>query len=240
MFFMISAEKLNEIQKLLKRDYPIVQTPLYHTTVFQLLVATMLSAQTLDATVNTVTPTLFENFPTAKIMSKADVKDVDKIINKLNYHNTKAKNIVAMSNGILKDFKGVIPYTIEDLTKLPGVGRKTANVVIAEWYARRLKDRGHPWPGGPKTKFFMNGDERLTMAEGFVVDTHVIRVSNRLGLTKNKDPKKIEQDLMKIFPQEEWTDISLRMIFHGRNRCKARQNLCCEDKDWKKLCLECK
>jgi len=236
---MISAEKVKKIQELLKRDYPEVKTPLLHTSLFQLLCATMLSAQTLDATVNTITPTLFEKYPTAKEMSKANSSDIDKIISKVNYHHTKAENLIAMSKKLLSDFGGVVPYTIENLTELPGVGRKTANVVISEWFAQKLKNRGNPWPGGPKTKIYMNGDERITQAEGFVVDTHVIRVSNRLGLTTSKDPKKIEQDLMKIFPQSEWAETSLRIIFHGRYMCKARQNLCCNDPEWKKLCNEC-
>lgn len=236
---MISAEKLSKIQALLKRDYPEVKTPLLHTSVFQLLAATMLSAQTLDATVNVYTPALFTKYPTAKEMAKADPAEVDKMINKINYHNTKAKNLVAMSKKLLEDFGGNVPYTIEDLTTLPGVGRKTANVVIAEWFGLRIRDRGHEWKDGPKTVLNMNGDERITLPEGFVVDTHVIRVSNRLGLSKNKDPVKLEQDLMKIFPREEWAATSLRMIFHGRNRCKARQNLCCEDPEWSKLCSEC-
>lgn len=237
---MIEAEKLKKIQELLKRDYPTVKTPLFHSSVFQLLVATMLSAQTLDATVNTVTPTLFTKYPTAKELSEADVQEVNQIISKINYHSTKANNIVAMSKKLLEEFGGTVPYTIENLTSLPGVGRKTANVVIAEWFSRKLKDRGHPWKGGPRTIIYMNGDERLIPAEGFVVDTHVIRVSNRLGLSTSKDPKKIELDLMKLFPREEWAETSLRMIFHGRYRCKARQNLCCEDPEWMQLCLECR
>lgn len=236
---MISAEKLSKIQSLLKRDYPEVNTPLLHTSVFQLLVATMMSAQTLDATVNVYTPALFTKYPTAKEMSKADVKDVDALINKVNYHNTKAKNIVEMSKKLLSEHGGVVPFTIEQLTQLPGVGRKTANVVISEWYAQKLKNRGNPWEGGPKTKIMMNGDERITLPEGFVVDTHVIRTSNRLGLSSNKDPKKIEQDLIKIFPRDEWAETSLRLIFHGRYKCKARQDLCCEDPEWSKLCSSC-
>lgn len=214
---MTEKERLTKITELLKRDYPEVETPLLHNSAFQLLVATRLSAQTLDATVNKATPKLFSRFKSVEDFATTSWEEVDHFISFINYHTTKAKNVVAMAQEILKRYDGKIPSTIEELTTLPGIGRKTANVVISEWFA---KHEG-------------------ILPEGFVVDTHVIRVANRLGLTKHKDPVKIEQDMMKLFPQEEWNDMSLRMIFHGRYRCKARDNQCCLDVEWKELCNAC-
>lgn len=230
---MTQKDRITKITQLLKRDYPEVMTPLLHKSAFQLIVATMLSAQTLDATVNKVTPTLFKKYKTVEDFSKANPHDIDKIIKIVNYHRTKSKNIVTMSQKLLKDHNGILPHTIEELTKLPGIGRKTANVLISEWFAKPLNQRGNPTLIDPELK---PGEDIVVLPEGFVVDTHVLRVSFRLKLTKNKTPEKVEQDLMKIFPRKEWNDMSLRLIFHGRFRCKARQNLCCLDLDWSKLC----
>lgn len=231
-------ERINKIKCLLVRDYPTVKTPLYHQTAFQLVCAVLLSAQTLDASTNKVTPILFAKYPTAKEMSKADVLEVEKIIRTLNYHKTKAKHLVLMSQKVISDFKGIIPNSIDELVTLPGVGRKTANVVVSEWFAMPISNRGN-WPIEPLPDYFEDNsqiEDPVILPEGFVVDTHVIRTSNRLGLTTHKDPKKIEQDLMKVFDRDEWNEMSLRLIFHGRNRCKARDNQCCQDPDWKELC----
>jgi endonuclease III len=222
---------------LLKRDYPEVKTPLYHTSALQLLIATMFSAQTLDATTNKVTPILFEKYKTLEDFAAADPEVVDQIIKGLNYHKTKAKNVPKMAQKLIDDFGGIVPHTIEELILLPGVGRKTANVVIAEWFSQPLEKRGNPWPGYAQPDIHPQYEDSIVVpAEGFVVDTHVIRTSNRLGLSSSKDPIKIEQDLMKIFPREEWADMSLRLIFHGRYRCKARDNQCVNDPEWKELC----
>lgn len=232
---MTKKERIEKIVSLLKKEYPEVITPLLHQSAWQLVTATMLSAQTLDTTVNTVTPTLFKKYKSIKELAAANPSDVDEIIRVVNYHKTKSNNVVLMANKLLKDFNGVVPHTIETLTQLPGVGRKTANVVISEWFAKPIDQRGNPTllelinvPENEKVK---------VLPEGFVVDTHVLRTSFRLGLTKNKTPEKVEQDLMKIFPQDEWNDMSLRLIFHGRFRCKARNNMCCEHPEWSQLCI---
>jgi len=238
--------RIEEIKKLLIRDYPIVMTPLRHSSAFQLLVATVLSAQTLDETVNKVTENLFLKYPDVYSLSVADIKDVDLIINKVNYHKTKSKNIVLLAQKLINDFDGYVPCRIEDLIKLPGVGRKTANVVISEWFSKPLDRRGNVrgvvLPQNFKEEFFVDPkdipekESIFVEPQGFVVDTHVKRVSCRLGLTKHSDPIKIEQDLMKIFDRHEWPEMSLRLIFHGRYRCKARGCECSKDENWKKLC----
>ncbi len=197
----------------LKKDYPIVETPLTHSNEFQLLVAVMLSAQTLDDTTNKVTPELFKNFPNVKSLANAKVEDVQKIIKRVNYYKTKSMNLIKMAQKLLQDFDGKVPSSLEQLTTLPGVGRKTANVVISEWFVKKQQN----------------------IPEGFVVDTHVLRVSKNLGLTLNSDPKKVEKDLMKLFPRSEWPDMSLRLIFHGRYLAKSRGAKWNEHKVWKKI-----
>jgi endonuclease-3 len=244
---MISKQnRIKEIKRLLIRDYPIVMTPLRHSSAFQLLVATVLSAQTLDESVNKVTIKLFEQYPDACSLSTANINEVDSIINRINYHKTKSKNIVLLAQKLINDFDGYVPCRIEDLIKLPGVGRKTANVVISEWFSKPLNRRGNVLgivlPQNFTESSFVDPkdipekESIFVEPQGFVVDTHVKRVSNRLGLTKHTDPIKIEQDLMKIFDRNEWPEMSLRLIFHGRYRCKARGCECSKDENWKKLC----
>lgn len=235
------------IIELLMRDYPLVATPLKHVSAFQLLTATLLSAQTLDETVNKVTPHLFTKYPTAKELMKANVEEVDQIISSVNYHKTKSKNAVALAKRIVEEFDSIVPYEIEKLVTLPGVGRKTANVLISEWFSKPLNRRGNRFGvNNPPPHFsldvfvdslnFTQGDDVITLPQGFVVDTHVKRVSQRLGWTNHEDPVKIEQDLMKIFSREDWPEMSLRMIFHGRYRCKARNDQCHLDEAWAQYC----
>lgn len=215
---MTLIEKAKLIENLLKKDFPNVETPLNHKDVFTLLVAVVLSAQTLDASVNKVTPFLWAKYPTIQDLSKAETLEVADILSGINYRFTKARNIINLSKAILEKFNGKVPYTIEELTTLPGVGRKTANVVINQWFAK----------GKAKGIF--------VLPQGFVVDTHVKRVAKRLGLTKHTEPEKVEIDLMKLFKQEEWDDIGLRMIYHGRTMCTARNPKCYLNSEWSKLC----
>lgn len=226
---MNKNDRINKIKELLVRDYPEVVTPLLHQSAFQLLVATMLSAQTLDETVNKISPQLFSKYPTADKLAQANVLEVNKMIVRVNYHNTKARNVVAMAKKLIDEFGGIVPYKIEELIKLPGVGRKTANVVISEWFAKPVDKRGNPI-------ILSKIDDVITLPEGFVVDTHVLRTTKRLGLTKNSTAEKVEHDLMKIFSREEWNDMSLRLIFHGRYMCKAKNPLCYLDPEWSKIC----
>lgn len=196
---MSKEQKVKEIIKRLSKIYPDPKTALTFTTPLELLVATILSAQATDKTVNTVTPELFKKYKTAKSFADAPVEDIDAMIRKVNFHNNKAKSIKAASQMIVEKHGGKVPDNMEDLDALPGVARKTANVVL----------------GGAFKK-----------SEGIVVDTHVIRLSTKLGLTNEKNPEKIEQDLMKIVPKEDWIDFSHLLILFGREFCPARPHEC--------------
>lgn len=185
----------------LKADYPGATCALENETPFELLVATILSAQCTDARVNMVTPELFKRWPDADAMSGAPPKALEKVIQSTGFFRNKAKNIKAASQALVERHDGEIPKDLDALVALPGVGRKTANVVLGTAFG---------------------------LATGVVVDTHVARLSKRLGLTAHTDAVKIEQDLMEIVPQEEWVDFSHRLIFHGRQICIARKPKCPE------------
>jgi endonuclease-3 len=188
-----------EIMVRLKRLYPNATCSLNYETLVQLLVATILSAQCTDERVNKVTPNLFARFPDAKSLAKADPEELEDLVRSTGFYRNKAKNIRGACQMIVTEYDGKVPNTMEKLTKLPGVARKTANVVL-----------GHG--------FGIN--------EGVTVDTHVKRLSNRLGLTKHQEPVKIERDLMKLLPQPDWENWSIRLIYHGRAVCKARKPEC--------------
>ncbi len=178
--------------------YPLAHCALEHQSPFQLLIATILSAQCTDKMVNRVTPALFARFPDPAAFAAAELEEVESYIKPTGFYHNKAKNIIACSQAILRDHAGQVPNNLEALTALPGVGRKTANVVLGDAF------------GVP----------------GVVVDTHVHRLSRRLGLTKLNTPEKIEQDLMQLFPPEEWTILGHRLIFHGRQVCDAKKPRC--------------
>ena len=184
----------------LNKMYPSAHCELYHDTPLQLLVATILSAQCTDKRVNLVTPALFERFPDAQAFAKAPIGDLEELIRTTGFFRNKAKNIKACCTAIVEKHHGKVPSTMEELTALGGVGRKTANVVLGNAF------------GVP----------------GMVVDTHVKRIAKLLGLTQNTDPVKVEQDLMKMIPQKEWTQFGHNLIFHGRRVCKARTPNCPE------------
>ena len=179
--------------------YPEAKTALNHTNPFELLVATILSAQTTDVRVNLVTPALFARYPDAAALARARQSDVEKLIQSTGFFRNKAKSIIGMAQALVADYGGEVPNTMEQLIKLPGVGRKTANVVLGNAFG---------------------------MNEGIVVDTHVTRLSLRLGLTRQTDPVKIEQSLMKLLPQSSWALLSHLLIFHGRQVCIARKPRC--------------
>ncbi|MCF8091128.1 MAG: endonuclease III [Desulfotignum sp.] len=182
----------------LKDRYPDVKTQLVHNTPFQLLTATILSAQCTDRQVNQVTQPLFARFPNPGTLAKASVADIKKLIYSTGFYNNKAKNIKACARALLDRHNGQVPDDLDLLVKLPGVGRKTANVVRSAAF-------GH---------------------QAIVVDTHVLRISFRLGLTKSRDPVKVELGLMKIIPESAWSDLSLQLIYFGREICDARKPLC--------------
>lgn len=182
----------------LKKEYPDAICSLNYKNDFQLLVATRLSAQCTDARVNIVTPALFEKYPTVEAFAEADVADVEEIIRSCGFYRTKAKDIIGMAQKILSDFGGMVPDNIEDLTSLPGVGRKTANLICGDIF-------GKP---------------------AVVADTHLIRISNLLGLVETKDPFKVETALRKLLPPEESNDFCHRCVLHGRAVCVARRPAC--------------
>ncbi len=190
-----------KIIDVLKKTYPDAHCALDHRNAFELLVATILSAQCTDVRVNMVTPVLFKKYPTAEALAKSSQGDVEKIIQSTGFFRAKATSIRATAVDIVEKHGGKVPATMEELTELRGVGRKTANVVLGNAFNQNV---------------------------GVVVDTHVSRLSQRLGLTGNTDPVKIEQDLMKLVPQDDWTLISHLLIFHGRQICVARKPRCRE------------
>jgi endonuclease-3 len=191
-------KRTDKIRKILRTIYPDVKTPLRHRTPFQLLVATILSAQCTDKQVNRVTKVLFADLKTPADFAGVQLKTLEKYIHSTGFYHNKAKNIKNCSRVILEAHNGRVPQTLEELVKLPGVGRKTANVVLGAAFD----------------------------TPGMVVDTHVARISKRLGLTRNKDAVKIEFDLMKIVPEKAWNDFSLQLIFFGRETCTARKPRC--------------
>ncbi|ACB50618.1 endonuclease III [Crocosphaera subtropica ATCC 51142] len=192
-------KKALEILKILKQLYPDATCSLTYDSPVQLLVATILSAQCTDERVNKVTPELFTQFPDAKGLANADREVLETWIRSTGFYRNKAKNIQGACQKIVADFNGQVPQTMEELLLLPGVARKTANVVLAH-------------------AFGINA--------GVTVDTHVKRLSQRLGLTKATDPVKIEKDLMALLPQKDWENFSIRIIYHGRQICKARTPNC--------------
>jgi endonuclease-3 len=177
--------------------YPAV-TELEHRDPFQLVIATILSAQTTDKMVNQVTPELFRRYPTAADLAAADPAEVEKLIKPTGFFRLKTRRIIHASKKMVELFDGVVPYNLDDLVKLPGIGRKTANVILGVGF------------GVP----------------GFAVDTHVTRLTNRLGLVRTRDPVKIEHQVCAMVPKEEWTGLSLRLILHGRRICVARRPRC--------------
>ncbi len=210
-----TPERVSEILKRLDQLYPDVTCALTHKTAWELLVATILSAQSTDVRVNMVTPELFKKYPTVQDFARLEPQQLEPDIRSTGFFRNKSKSVVGAAKKIVSNFGGQVPENMTDLLTLPGVARKTANVVLGTWF---------------KT------------ADGVVVDTHVHRISRRLELTKNNDPKKIEEDLMRIIPKEKWILFSHQVIWHGRKLCFARspkcsdcllENIChAEDKTW--------
>ena len=186
------------IYRQLTKNYPNVRCELDYNSAFQLLVATVLSAQCTDKRVNQTTPALFKKYPNPKKMAKADLKDIQRLVKSTGFFRAKAKNIKGLSNKIMEEFDGDVPSNLDDLITLPGVGRKTANVVL-----------GHAF-GIP----------------GITVDTHFGRLSRRFGWSKQSDPVKVEFEVGELIHEKEWTNLSQRMIWHGRRVCHARKPAC--------------
>ncbi|HLD29795.1 MAG TPA: endonuclease III [bacterium] len=192
-------KRISIILSILRKNYGGAVTALEHRDPFGLLVATVLSAQCTDERVNRVTPALFKKYKSIKAFAAAGQHDMERMIRSTGFFRNKAKNIIALSKIILEDFGGKVPDSMEKLVTLPGVARKTANIVLSGVFKK---------------------------AEGIAVDTHVRRVSRRLGLTKNEVPDKIERDLMNILPRKDWIDFNYMLVNHGRKICKARHPCC--------------
>lgn len=188
-----------QIMKRLGQLYPTAHVALDYGDPFQLLIAVILSAQTTDAGVNKATPTLFERFPTPEALASADVLEVEEIVRPTGFYHNKTKLIMATSRMLVAEFDGRVPDTMEDLLRLPGVARKTANIVISNAYGK---------------------------VEGIAVDTHVFRLAHRFGLSAEKTPDKVERDLMSLIPRDEWFAVNYRFIDHGRAVCTAKRPAC--------------
>lgn len=197
-----------EIIKKLKEYYPDATCSLDFETPFQMVIAVMLSAQCTDERVNKTTPQLFKKYGSPQAISKMKITELEKIIHPCGFYRNKAKNVKATAEMIINEFNGTVPNTMEELMKLPGVGRKSANVVMLEAFKS---------------------------PQGIAIDTHAKRVSNKLGLSNNSDPEKIEMDLLKIIPKEYYYDVNHLFVWHGRNICTAR-NPKCENCPVKKYC----
>lgn len=195
---MIKKEEIEKVLDILEETYPDAECALHHQNVFQLIVAVALSAQTTDKSVNQVTPALFEKYPDAEALAAADPEEVAEYIRRIGMYKTKSKNIVSMAKMLVENFGGKVPDTYEELISLPGVGRKTANVVLSVGF----------------------GKQRIA------VDTHVFRVANRVGLTAEKDVLKTELSLMERIPESRWSRTHHSLIFHGRQCCDARKPKC--------------
>ena len=194
-----ASKRIGPLIALLHEAYPDAECALHHRNAFELLVATILSAQCTDERVNKVTPALFARFPTPADMAGADIIELEELVKSTGFYRNKAKNIQGAARRIVEAYEGEVPQTMDDLLTLPGVARKTANVVRGVCFG---------------------------LADGVVVDTHVKRLSQRLGLTKQTTPEKIERDLMKLTPKNEWINLSHLLIFHGRQVCDARKPKC--------------
>ena len=194
-----SSERVKEQLKRLKRALPEPRCELDHKNAWQLLIATILSAQSTDARVNQVTPELFARYPTPAALAKAASRDVEALVRSTGFYRNKAKAIVGASKALVERHGGEVPRSLEAMVELPGVARKTANVVLGTAYR---------------------------IASGIVVDTHAGRVARRLGLSKHEDPAKVEADLCRLVPEREWIDLGHRLVLHGRYICKAKKPAC--------------
>lgn len=197
---MLKKEQIKEVLDILEDTYPEAECALHHKNVFQLIVAVALSAQTTDKSVNLVTPALFERYPDAQALAEADAEEISEYIKRIGMYKTKAKNIVGMAQKLVSEYGGQVPEDYDALVSLPGVGRKTANVVLSVGF----------------------GHQRIA------VDTHVFRVANRIGLVHEKDVLKTELSLMERVPEDRWSRTHHSLIFHGRQCCDARKPKCDE------------
>ena len=209
---MKSKKDSKEILNILRKTYPEATCSLDFETPFQIVIAVMLSAQCTDERVNKTTPLLFKDYGTPEKLSKIDIKKLEDIIHPCGFYKNKAKNALECSKVLVEKYGGKVPNNMEDLMNLPGIGRKSANVIMLEAFSN---------------------------AQGIAVDTHCKRISNKIGFSKESDPEKIEQDLLKTFDKKDWVDVNHLFVWHGRYTCIAR-NPKCENCTIKKYCNEYK
>ncbi len=195
----LAPERISQLLRRLDQRYPTTNCALHHNSAWELLVATILSAQCTDVRVNMVTPIIFKKYPTPEAFAALEPEELEPDIRSTGFFRNKSKSVVGAARKLITEFGGEVPRTMDELLQLPGVARKTANVVLGTWYK---------------------------IADGVVVDTHVQRISRRLELTKNDDPRKIEQDLMKVIPRDKWIIFAHQLILHGRAICIARKPKC--------------
>src|SRR5438270_12366562 len=196
-----SPQRVAEILRRLDAKYPAAKCALHHNSAWELLVATILSAQCTDVRVNMVTPALFAKYPTVKHFAALEPEELEPQIRSTGFFRNKSKSVIGAARKIVEEFNGQVPQQMDQLLSLPGVARKTANLVTGSWFGK---------------------------AEGIVVDTHVYRLSRRLELTSSNTPQNIEQDLMKIIPRDKWIDFAHQLIWHGRQLCVARKPRCAD------------
>jgi endonuclease-3 len=196
---MSLTDLADTVLKRLRKIYPAPQSALAWSSPWELLVSTVLAAQCTDARVNQVTPEFFRRWPTISALARARIEEVEEVIRTTGFFRNKAKNLVAAARRVTQAYEGTVPATMEELLTLPGVARKTANIVLSNAFGRY---------------------------EGIAVDTHVRRLAFRLGLTASRDPKRIEQDLMPLFPRQSWGEINHLLVWHGRDTCQARKPRC--------------
>lgn len=196
-----ARERIKEIIRILRREYPQAKTALNFRTPFELLVATILAAQCTDERVNKVTSGLFQKYPTVEAFARARQEELENDIRSTGFFRNKARNIIALARKLVEEYGGKVPDSMEELIKLPGVARKTANIVLSSAFRK---------------------------AEGIAVDTHVRRLAERLGLSRHTQPEKIEKDLMEIVPRSDWLDFNYLLVDHGRKICQARKPRCLE------------
>jgi endonuclease-3 len=193
------SKRASKILKTLEKEYPEAHIALEFSDPLELLVATVLSAQSTDAQINKITPKLFKKYPTVYDYARAKPGEFEKDIYSSGFYKNKTKNIIAAAQKIVKDYHGKVPDSMDELVKIPGIGRKTANIILSNAFG---------------------------IVVGIAVDTHVGRLSQRMGFTKNEDPNKIERDLMELFPKDQWYKINYLLIDHGRAVCNAKKPLC--------------
>lgn len=199
IYLMNKKEKAHFMLKQLRQRYPVIPTLLHATTPFERLIATLLSAQSTDDMVNRITPHLFARWKTPYDFAHADITELESMIRSVGFYRNKAKHIISTSKKLLEHFNGEVPQTLEELITLDGVARKTANVVLSSEFGKH---------------------------EGIAVDTHVLRIARKVGLTQHSNPNKVEQDLMKLFPQQDWGDLNKMCVWFGREVCNAKKPQC--------------